>query len=170
MTSFDRRWLLTATLGLVVAGCADRTPRRQPAFYDDLTRAGVRIDQGAAASMISQYRQNAGLGALSVDPRLTVVATDMVEAMASAEDVRASLRQPPLAQRLAAKGFVATASDENVSAGYHTLAEAFSGWRESRGHDRVMKLPGATHLGIATKYVPGSRYRVYWALVVAGGR
>ncbi len=47
------------------------------------------------------------------------------------------------------------------------MAEAFSGWRESPQHDRTMLAPSATRLGIATAYAPGSKYKVYWALIVA---
>ena len=55
----------------------------------------------------------------------------------------------------------------NLSAGYHTLAEAFSGWRESAPHDATMLAPRATKMGIATAYAPGSKYKVYWALLTA---
>jgi uncharacterized protein YkwD len=55
----------------------------------------------------------------------------------------------------------------NLSAGYRRMAEAFSGWRDSPQHDRVMKTPGASRMGIATAYAPGSKYQVYWALIVA---
>jgi uncharacterized protein YkwD len=30
-----------------------------------------------------------------------------------------------------------------------------------------MKAPNATRMGIASAYAPGSKYQVYWALVVA---
>ncbi len=69
-------------------------------------------------------------------------------------------------QRLAGAGIKAPAV--NLSAGYHTMAEAFSGWRESPQHNRTMLAPGATRLGIATAYAPGSKYKVYWALILAG--
>ena len=58
-------------------------------------------------------------------------------------------------------------AEANLSAGYRRLAEAFSGWRDSPQHDRVMKTPGATRMGIATAYAPGSKYQVYWALILA---
>ncbi|MGL4974346.1 MAG: CAP domain-containing protein, partial [Bosea sp. (in: a-proteobacteria)] len=47
------------------------------------------------------------------------------------------------------------------------LAEAFSGWRDSEQHNKVMKASRATRMGIATAYAPGSKYKVYWALVLA---
>ena len=56
---------------------------------------------------------------------------------------------------------------ERVSAGYRTLAEAFSGWRDSPQHNAVMLAPGS-RLGIAAVDRPGTKYRVYWTLIVAG--
>ena len=56
---------------------------------------------------------------------------------------------------------------ENVAAGYHTLAEAFSGWRDSPGHRANMLTPEATRIGIAAVYAPGSKYKVFWALILA---
>ena len=56
---------------------------------------------------------------------------------------------------------------ENASAGYRTLAEAFSGWRDSPKHNAVMLDGRATRMGIATAYSPGSKYRVFWSLVLA---
>jgi uncharacterized protein YkwD len=56
---------------------------------------------------------------------------------------------------------------ENIGAGYHTLAEAFSGWRDSKSHNANMLLAGATRMGIAAVYTPKSKYKVYWALILA---
>ena len=57
---------------------------------------------------------------------------------------------------------------DRVSAGYRTLAEAFSGWRDSPQHNAVMLAPAGTRLGVAAVDRPGAKYRVYWVLVVAG--
>jgi uncharacterized protein YkwD len=59
-----------------------------------------------------------------------------------------------------------SAAVENVSAGYHTLAEAFSGWRDSPAHNKNMLNPAMRRMGIATAYAPGSKYKVYWALIM----
>ena len=56
---------------------------------------------------------------------------------------------------------------ENVGAGYHTLAEAFSGWRDSPSHRGNMLVPGATRMGIAAVYTPSSKYKVFWSLILA---
>ena len=69
--------------------------------------------------------------------------------------------------RLKAQGYRAKVAAENVSAGYHTLAEAFSGWRDSPPHRANMLLKGATRMGIAAVYSPKSKYKVFWALILA---
>jgi uncharacterized protein YkwD len=56
---------------------------------------------------------------------------------------------------------------ENVSAGYHTLAEAFSGWRDSPPHRENMLNSGVTNLGIAASYAPNTKYKVFWTLILA---
>jgi uncharacterized protein YkwD len=47
------------------------------------------------------------------------------------------------------------------------LAEAFSGWRDSPSHRANMLRSGVTRLGIAAVYAPGSKYKVFWALILA---
>src|ERR1700721_4831028 len=63
---------IIAILGLLaLGGCAaDNTVTEQPAMYVNMADQGARLDPQAAASMISQYRQNNGLGAVTVDPDL----------------------------------------------------------------------------------------------------
>lgn len=118
--------------------------------------------------MISGYRQNNGLRPLTIDPMLMHAARQQAEAMASANNVRASLDpNNRLASRLSAAGESKTYAVENASAGYRTLAEAFSGWRDSPKHNAVMLDDRTTRMGIATAYAPGSKYRVFWSLVLA---
>jgi uncharacterized protein YkwD len=73
----------------------------------------------------------------------------------------------PFTQRLMASGFDAKIAAENIGAGYHTLAQAFSGWRDSPPHNANMLLRGATRMGIAAVYTPRSKYKVYWSLILA---
>ncbi len=70
-------------------------------------------------------------------------------------------------KRMKASGFDAKIAVENVSAGYHTLAEAFSGWRDSPPHRANMLKSGVTRMGIAAVYTPNSKYKVFWALILA---
>lgn len=144
-----------------IAGCTE-APRGQPAFYRDLGSASARVDAAEARAMISAYRINAGLTALALDPKLVEAAQQEASAMAAADR---PAQAEAVKARLARDG--QAGAEANLSAGYRRLAEAFSGWRDSPQHDRVMKTPGATRMGIATAYAPGSKYQVYWALIVA---
>ena len=64
-------------------------------------------------------------------------------------------------------GYDAKVAVENISAGYHTLAEAFSGWRDSPPHRANMLQSGVTRMGIAAVYSPRSKYKVFWTLILA---
>ena len=70
-------------------------------------------------------------------------------------------------ERIRLSGFDATFAVENVGGGYHTLAEAFSGWRDSPPHRANMLRKGVTHIGIAAIQSPSSKYKVFWCLVLA---
>lgn len=150
-----------------LAGCADTyAPKAQPSFYRNLTQPGAELDAAAAASMISGYRANNGLPAVALDPELMRLAQAQAEVMAKRDKLDHGAGKP-FVQRLKASGYDARTAAENISAGYHTLAEAFSGWRDSTPHRANMLLAGATRMGIAAVYTPASKYRVYWSLILA---
>jgi uncharacterized protein YkwD len=158
-----------AIIGLLaLGGCAaDVAPvTEQPTMYLSMANAGARLDPQAAASMISLYRQNNGLGGVTVDPELMKLAEQQSQAMASRNKLDHDVKGP-LAKRLNASGYPATVAVENVSAGYHTMAEAFSGWRDSPPHKANMLKNGVTNLGIAATYAPNTKYKVFWTLILA---
>ena len=151
----------------VLSGCtSDSGNPAQPTFYASMADAGATVDAAAAASMISGYRSNNSLGAVEVDPDLMRMAMDHAHTMAAKDKVdHAAGRE--FTGRLAAAGFDGKVAVENVSAGYHTLAEAFSGWRDSPPHRANMLKDAVNRIGIATVYAPGSKYKVFWALIMA---
>jgi len=151
---------------LLLAGCASETPVETPAMYVNMAEPGARRDPVAAATMISQYRQNNLLGAVEVDTELMRLAEAQSQAMASQNRLDHDVRAP-LAKRLSSVGYPAMIAVENVSAGYHTLAEAFSGWRDSPPHRANMLKGGVTKLGIAASYAPNTKYKVFWTLILA---
>jgi hypothetical protein len=167
MGQFRIRRLAVAITGLLaLGGCAAEAPIEQPTMYQSMANDGAKLDPDAAASMISLYRQNNGLGAVVVDPQLMKLAEAQSQAMASHDRLDHDVKAP-LAQRLTALGYPATIAVENVSAGYHTLAEAFSGWRDSPPHRANMLKNGVTKLGIAASYAPNTKYKVFWTLILA---
>ena len=159
---------IAAILGvLALAGCAaEYVPPEQPAFYLDMAHGGAKLDAAVAASMISGYRANNGLGPVTVDPELMAVAETQSMAMAKRNKLDHDVKGP-LEKRLGASGYPAKLAVENVSAGYHTLAEAFSGWRDSPPHKANMLKNGVTKLGIAAIYAPNTKYKVFWTLILA---
>jgi uncharacterized protein YkwD len=157
-----------AIIGLLaLGGCAgDVATIEQPSMYASMANPGAKLDSQAAVSMISLYRQNNGLSGLVVDPDLMKLAEQQSQAMASQNKLDHDVKAP-LAKRLNASGYPATLAVENVSAGYHTLAEAFSGWRDSPPHRANMLKGGVTKLGIAASYAPNTKYKVFWTLILA---
>jgi uncharacterized protein YkwD len=116
--------------------------------------------------MLSGYRANNGLAAVAIDPDLMRLAAAQARAMAARDKLDHNvIRAFP--ERLKAGGYDARVAAENIGAGYHTLAEAFSGWRDSPPHRANMLLAGANRIGIAAAYAPKSKYRVFWALILA---
>ena len=161
-----RAWV--AIIGLLaLGGCAADVPStEQPTMYLSMANGGAKLDPEAAASMISLYRQNNGLGGVTVDPELMKLAEAQSQAMASHNKLDHDVKAP-LARRLNSAGYPASLAVENVSAGYHTLAEAFSGWRDSPPHRENMLKSGVTKLGIAASYAPNTKYKVFWTLILA---
>jgi len=159
--------LLLAMAASLLAGCAETyVPKGEPSFYRNLAQPGAELDAAAAASMISGYRANNGLPQVTLDPELMRLAQAQAATMAKRDRLDHDAGKP-FAVRLKASGYDAKAAAENISAGYHTLAEAFSGWRDSPPHRANMLLKGATRMGIAATFTPTSKYKVYWTLIVA---
>jgi uncharacterized protein YkwD len=163
-----RTTVLIAALAGALAACAGdpAPPAEQPTFYRSLASPVAQLDADAAASMISGYRQNNGLGPVTLDPALMQLAQTQASGMAARDKLDHDAKGD-FAKRMKAAGFDPKVTVENISAGYHTLAEAFSGWRDSPPHRTNMLKPGVTRMGIAAVYQPSSKYKVFWALIMA---
>jgi uncharacterized protein YkwD len=150
---------------VLLAACAgERELPSEPSFYRSMATKDAQLDAATAASMISGYRANNGLSAVTVDAELMKLAREQAQAMASRNKLGHNVARG-FNERI--RGYRAKAAVENVSAGYHTLAEAFSGWRDSPPHRANMLLTGATRIGIAAVHAPESKYKVFWALILA---
>jgi uncharacterized protein YkwD len=159
---------LALGLALGLGGCAadPAPPSGEPSMYASMAAAGAELDAGAAASMITGYRANNGLTEVTIDPELMKLADAQARAMASHDKLDHNVIRD-FNDRLKLAGYTYKAAAENIGAGYHTLAEAFSGWRDSPPHRENMLLAGASRIGIAAAYSPKSKYRVFWALILA---
>jgi uncharacterized protein YkwD len=160
--------IATALALLGFSGCASEAPppmSGQPSFYRNLAQGG-QLDPAAAQSMISGYRGNNGLGAVTIDPDLMRLAEEHSRNMAARDKLDHDVGKA-FNQRIRGSRFDAKVAVENISAGYHTLAEAFSGWRDSPPHRANMLNKGVTRMGIAAIYSPKSKYKVFWTLILA---
>src|SRR3954469_7807952 len=151
--------LMLALTALVAAGLpaciGDQELPTQPSFYRNLATTEAQLDPAAAVSMISGFRRNNGLDPLTIDPELSKLAQQQAQAMASRDKLGHDVAGP-FNERLRKGGYKAGQAAENFSAGYPTLAEAFSGWRDSPPHRANMLLRNATRLGIPAVRAPGS--------------
>jgi uncharacterized protein YkwD len=142
-------------------------PTAPPTFYQDVARAEAMVDATAAQSMISGYRRNNRLEPLAVDPELMRIASERARAMAARNTIDHGLGRS-FQEHIRKAGFDGNVAIENLGAGYHTLADAFSGWRDSPPHRANMLNRRVTRMGIAAAYAPSSKYKVFWALILAG--
>jgi uncharacterized protein YkwD len=161
----------SALLGAIsLAACIsygdNEPPAGAPSFYRTMAAADAHLDAAAAQSMISGYRRNNGLSVVTLDPALMRMAEDQARAMVARDKLDHNVGRS-FTDRLRNSGFDAKFAVENIGAGYHTLAEAFSGWRDSPGHRANMLKSGVTRMGIAAVYSPRSKYKVFWSLVLA---
>jgi uncharacterized protein YkwD len=152
---------------LALAGCAGEPARTGPVDARVLRSvAAVKLDPAEAMRLLNTYRAGRGLSAVRLDPVLTAMARRHADAMAAAgtlsHDIGGSF-----SQRLQAAGLDTARAGENLGGGYLSTQEAFDGWRRSSGHNANLLLAGATRFGIALAKAPGTRYRVYWAMVIA---
>jgi uncharacterized protein YkwD len=150
-----------------LTGCSGvSAPEGLPSFYRDLATSDATVDAGAAQSMISGYRANNGLGPVALDPELMKLAAEQAHTMAARDKLDHEVGRP-FQDRIQRSGFDASVAVENIGAGYHTLAEAFSGWRDSPPHRANMLNNRVTKMGIAAAYSPQSKYKVFWSLILA---
>jgi uncharacterized protein YkwD len=167
--SLPTRRLVLAGGGLILlAGCAvDRAPPAgEPTLYRNIAD-GAALDTGAAQSMISGYRQNNGLGPVTLDVAITQLASEQARAMAAADRMDHTINGRTFRSRIDASPVRLASAVENIGAGYLTLAQAFSGWRDSPSHRANMLNRNATIMGIAAATNPRSKYRVFWSLILA---
>ncbi len=154
------RFLLAAAALLLVAGCSSPPALRETSsgLYGRLDHRGVAFDETAAISLMNAYRARRGLAALVPDAKLAALAEE--QASRAGREDRSVFGEVPNLTGPGGAGL-------RLSAGYLTVAEAFSGWRDVPVHERAMLDPEARRVGIAAVHVPGSKYRVYWALATA---
>ena len=163
------RLLIVIAASLTVGGCFlldSDPPAGEASFHRSFAQANAPFDANAARAMVSSYRTSNGLTPVALDPKLMRLAQEHSRAMAARDQMDHNLGRS-FPERLRQGGYDASLAAENIGAGYHSMAEAFSGWRNSYGHRANLLLNGATHMGIASAHAPNSKYKVYWTLILA---
>jgi uncharacterized protein YkwD len=149
-----------------LAGCAGGSTTDE-ALNQNLARADVELNAGAAQAMISSLRSSNGLPPVVLDPELMRMAREQANAMAAHDKMDHNVWRP-FEDRIRGSEFRRSVAVENIAAGDDTLAEAFSSWRGSPPHRANMLNRDVTRMGIAAVYAPGSKYKVFWDLILAG--
>ncbi|MBX9930034.1 MAG: CAP domain-containing protein [Methylobacterium sp.] len=158
------RSILAMTIVLALSGCGTPSILTEPAN----PTSAVILDERAAAAAISQYRARHGLGPVAVDTSLTRAAEAQARVNAQAGRLSHDLGGA-FTSRMAAAGYGRAHAAENLGAGAATFEEALARWKASTEHNKNMLIPQLSRIGIARVDAPGSRYKRFWALVLASG-
>ena len=148
---------------LAVGGCGGPTILPDA---DNLT-SPVILDENAAAAAISRYRASHGLGPVVLDSSLIRAASYQAESNARAGKLSHEIGGT-FDSRMARAGFGRSFAAENLSAGSNTFDEVLARWKASSEHNKNMLMPQLKRIGIARVDAPGTRYKRFWALVLAG--
>jgi hypothetical protein len=116
------------------------------------------------AAMISQYRREHGLGAVRTDPALTAVAERQAHAMAAAGVLDHGVAGA-FASRISSVN--TDSAGENIAAGTKTWADTLRIWIASPGHNENLLRADADTVGVAVAYNNNTRFKSYWAMVIA---
>jgi len=116
------------------------------------------------AETISRYRHAHGLSAVKTDPQLTAIAERQAKAMAAS-----GIMDHNVAGTFAARisGAHTDMAAENIAAGTRTWAETFHMWQTSSGHNANLLQSKADIVGVAVAHNEQTRYKTYWAMVIA---
>jgi hypothetical protein len=141
---------LAALVCLAVAAAA-------PACAGDLS--------ATAQAAISHYRAEHGLPPVTPDAKLMRLAAEQANAMARAGVLDHDVARPFQVRIVSYRPEVAV---ENIAAGTKTFASTLDIWQHSPGHDANLRRAGVTRFGIASAEAPDSKYKIFWALIMAG--
>lgn len=155
---------IALTFLLALGGCSQAV---DTGIYSSLASSNARLNADEARSIINDYRQSNGLAPLTLDPLLMTEAGRHARDMAFRDQVGHDVSsRGDFAARIENAGINRSNSAENVGAGYHTIAQAFSGWRGSPNHNQNLLLEEGRRMGIAAAYNAQSKYKVFWTLIV----
>jgi len=139
-------------LSLLVASCASGA--LSPGLTARMDQGGANLDRAEAINLINQFRATRGANPLVIDPSLNASAQELAAGYASSSN-RPTKPDDGILQM-------------QLSAGYPTFANTFSGWRSRTSDAAAIADPDATRVGIGVAYAPNSTFGVHWVLLLAG--
>ncbi|MGU3463357.1 CAP domain-containing protein [Methylobacterium sp. C33D] len=157
---------LAAALLLALTGCGGLSVLPETPV-ENATHTAV-LDEVAAAAAISAYRVQHGLSPVVVDPALVKAAAFQAGNNARHGQLSHEIGGS-FTSRMASAGLARSWAAENLSAGSETLEQVLARWKASPEHNKNMLLPQIRRIGIARVDAPTTRYKRFWALVMAGG-
>jgi uncharacterized protein YkwD len=157
-----KRFVLVSFILTALSACSTAPDQSvQDTLYVRLEQSGAQLDPVAAISLINAYRRSNGLHPLQLDGELMRAAEQAAD-KAAREDRSTFGEMPQLPLSAGRPAHI------KLSAGYLTMAEAFSGWRDVPLYNRTLLSREARVLGLAAVRAPHAKYRVYWALATDG--
>jgi uncharacterized protein YkwD len=162
------RWVVIAVLAALLSGVAFGASSEAAVYYD--------LEEEQFLQLINEYRQDNGVGPLTLSDTLSVASERHSEDMGKynffAHDTVKSSYYPALAEpwdRMKAEGYAYnTFKGENIAAGYETAEEVLQGWRNSPSHNHAMLDGNYNAIGIARVHIPGSKFGWYWTTDFGG--
>ena len=156
---------LAFTMTLALTGCGGLSVGPETSV-ENATHTAV-LDEVAAAAAISAYRVQHGLSPVIVDSTLVKAAAFQAGNNARHGQLSHEIGGS-FTSRMNSIGLAKSYAAENLSAGSETLEQVLARWRASPEHNKNMLLPQIRRIGIARVDAPGTRYKRFWALVMAG--
>ena len=161
-------WVVVAVLAVLLSGGALARTSAAAVSYD--------AEEQQFLQLINEYRQNNGVGPLTLSDTLSASSERHSEDMGKyhffAHDTVKSSYYPAGSQpwdRMAAEGYdYNTFKGENIAAGYETAEESFQAWRESPSHNHAMLDGNYETIGIGRVNVPGANHDWYWTTDFGG--
>jgi uncharacterized protein YkwD len=117
------------------------------------------------AEMISRYRRENGLAAVKTDPQLMAIAERQAKAMAASGIMDHNSVAGSFTSRLS--GAQTGMAAENLAEGTKTWADTFRMWQKSPAHNANMLLSRADGVGFAVARNDETRFKTFWAMVIA---
>ena len=171
---YQRVWAIVIVL--LAASATSRTmacdtPHQQtvtPILAASYQSPAQRFDVAAALSAINEVRRSEGVSPLTLSQELTIAAETYSRELAQRDElshVGADGSTP--VTRVAATGYDAVMTGENLASGQRQFDDVLSGWLSSPSHRRTLLQEDVSDIGLALVYDPDTVYRTFWTMVVA---